>query len=255
MGDEIDFTNEEQRNTYITAQVKEQLDAQLDEKTQGLKTKNEELLGKLTKATDGNSALQTLIESLGGEENITKLTDVQKQLSNDERLKKLTSNDPKQIQEVIDAETAVARGQLEKRLDDAATALTEANTKAESATHQLQLNNLRSVVGKASAKLECRQGQEDEIFREAQSVFSFDENNMPVVMENDLVKLGADGKANFSAAEWLETTRETNSYRWPDSKAGGALGSGDDGGGGGLQKTYDNQKDFERDRKAQKKAG
>lgn len=242
--EDVDFTKPEQRDAYIAYTNQQASDVAVTGAVDGLKTKNAELLDKLSKQTKGSADMSALIESLGGEEGAAALVKVQKQLSTDERLQKLTSGDQKQIQEVLDSETSVLRASLQQQIDAAGEAVVEANQKADAATKQLQLNNLQAVVTEAARGLECRPGQEMEIFRDAANVFSFDENNMPVIMDNDVIKRGADGTSPFSTSEWLEGTRETNSYRWPDSVTGGALGAGPGGDGSRMPSSFKNQAEY-----------
>lgn len=230
----VDWSNEEQRNAYL----KSQIDAAVSTEVNGLKSKNQELLDKL-KAGQANAeqlaALQKTFESLGGEDGVKQLTEFQSKIANDERMKKLMSGEVSQIQEVIDAETGAMKANYENQI----TALTERAEAAEKNAlgYQTQIrdSDLRALCGAAAVKLGCNKGVDADVFRHAQETFTWnEEHGCHVISDNGVIKIGEDGKTPMSVVEWLDTTRDDNSYRWPPSVGGGAGGSNFQGDGGSV---------------------
>lgn len=252
MDDNIDWNDEGQRNEFI----KNQVAAGIASEVSGLKNKNQELLGKLQQATTNSeqlASLQKTFESLGGEEGIKGLVEFKTKVASDERMAKLMSGEMSQIQEVIDAETTAMRGNYENQI----TSLTERAEAAESQSKgylkKIHDGFLESDCNAAAVALECRPGTAAEIYRHAQQVFEWNEDHKQhVIMEDGVVKLGADGKSPMSPQEWLDSTRETASYRWPESVGGGAGGGGPAGSRGPVNTDGMDMSEYRKQRKAGK---
>jgi hypothetical protein len=224
-GDTVDWGNEEQRNKAIQAVV--------DKSVLGLKDKNTELLGKLAKlkGTGENTELNALIESLGGADAAKGLLTMKTALEKDERTKKLLSGNISEIESVINSQTTAMKANYENKLTLLNKQLEEATGKVGQLTGSIQQSALRAEVDKACAGLACLSGVNDDVFREAMSVFKFNEKGQPVILdEGEVVRLGADGKTPMSVQEWLDSTRESSPYRWADSRGTGGTGSGGNNG-------------------------
>lgn len=247
--DDIDWSDESQRSEALKKAIEEAVTKEVG----GLKSKNEELLSKLAKAKEGskdNAELAKLLESLGGEEGVKSLAAMKTALEKDERTKKLLSGDITQIEEVINSQTTAMKKNYENQIAKLQEQLEGELGKVNSLTGRLHDGKLRELVDKACSSLECLKGVSDDVFREAKSVFSFNEDGQPIIIDDsDVVRLGADGRTPMSVEEWLDSTRETSPYRWADSRGSGAGGSGGQG-GRNLQTDGMSMADYRRERSA-----
>lgn len=229
MAEEIDWSDEAQRTEYLQNQIR----SGVDEEAAGLKNKNQELLDKLAALKGSSEKIQQLestIQSLGGEDGVKKLIELKDKISSDERMSKLMSGEISQIQEVIDAETTAMRSNYENQISSLKQRAESAEQNSETLRGTIRDSQLQSLVNQAVQELGCLPGTAPEVFRHALEVFVWDaEKNCHVIKENDVVKLGGDGKAPMTISEWLDSTRESAAYRWPASKGGGASGSGPGG--------------------------
>ena len=233
---EIDWKDSTQVEAYNSF-VKEQVTAAVDKEVTGLKRNNEELLKQLktkeiadTLDVDNEAAnrfkkMETLFQSIGGEDGAKELAELKLRIDSDDKLKKITSGDVGQIQEIIDAETSAMRKSLESQNSALSEKLGTSESTIESLKRQIRTASLADACSSATSELKCLPGMQDEVFRHAQQVFEWSEDHKShVISENGIIKFGQDGRTPMTVKEWLDETREQNSYRWAPTRGGGGLG-------------------------------
>jgi hypothetical protein len=186
----------------------------------GLKTKNDELLGK-------NKEYQTRLASFNGLDPERAKT-LLEQMDHDEDLK-LFADGKKAV--VIDKYTERMRTSHTGELE-AERALTAAERqRAENYRGAVLDNHIRSVTG------DLHKGAVDDALLHARSIFTLDAKGNAVKLDaNGNPELGKDGKTPYSPAEWMEMQRELKPHWFPASTSGSGS-TGAQGTGSGTGKT------------------
>lgn len=218
-----------------TGDLQAQINAAVEAATKGLKTKNDELLGKLKTTSERLKAFDGLEPDL-----VRKLKD---KLDNDEDAQLLASGDK---QKVIEKYTERMRNDFATQLESERNNTKAANARAEAFAAQVLDNQIRAVTNGLH-----KTAVEDALLH-ARQIFSLDAKGNAVKLGNDgEPELGKDGKNPFSPSEWIESMKEAKPHWFPTSTSGS--GAGDAKPGSGQGKTI-KRADFERlspDRRAE----
>ncbi|TGV06470.1 hypothetical protein E4695_13015 [Alcaligenaceae bacterium 429] len=210
------------------AALKEALGAKakelLEQETSGLKGKNSELLGKLKTAQGDLDSFKSQFDGL----DIEAVKAVVSKAGQDEETRLIAEG---KIDEVVSRRTERLRGDLEKQLQ----AERERADKADAFANQFKDRVLSDSIREAASKAGALAEASDDIILRARSVFSLNEDGVPVAVDKDgQVIYGKDGKTPLSPLEWAEGLRESASHLWPRAQGAGQVG--DKGGKGGGKK-------------------
>lgn len=210
------------------AALKEALGAKakelLEQETSGLKGKNSELLGKLKTAQGDLDSFKSQFDGL----DIEAVKAIVSKAGQDEETRLIAEG---KIDEVVSRRTERLRGDLEKQLQAERDRADKAETFANQFKDRVLSDSIREAASKAGALAEAS----DDIILRARSVFSLNEDGMPVAIDKDgQVIYGKDGKTPLSPLEWAEGLRESASHLWPRAQGAGQVG--DKGGKGGGKK-------------------
>lgn len=210
------------------AALKEALGAKakelLEQETSGLKGKNSELLGKLKTAQGDLDSFKSQFDGL----DIEAVKAIVSKAGQDEETRLIAEG---KIDEVVSRRTERLRGDLEKQLQAERDRADKAETFANQFKDRVLSDSIREAASKAGALAEAS----DDIILRARSVFSLNEDGVPVAVDKDgQVIYGKDGKTPLSPLEWAEGLRESASHLWPRAQGAGQVG--DKGGKGGGKK-------------------
>lgn len=210
------------------AALKEALGAKakelLEQETSGLKSKNSELLGKLKTAQGDLDSFKSQFDGL----DIEAVKAIVSKAGQDEETRLIAEG---KIDEVVSRRTERLRGDLEKQLQAERDRADKAETFANQFKDRVLSDSIREAASKAGALAEAS----DDIILRARSVFSLNEDGVPVAVDKDgQVIYGKDGKTPLSPLEWAEGLRESASHLWPRTQGAGQVG--DKGGKGGGKK-------------------
>lgn len=210
------------------AALKEALGAKakelLEQETSGLKGKNSELLGKLKTAQGDLDSFKSQFDGL----DIEAVKTIVSKAGQDEETRLIAEG---KIDEVVSRRTERLRGDLEKQLQAERDRADKAETFANQFKDRVLSDSIREAASKAGALAEAS----DDIILRARSVFSLNEDGVPVAVDKDgQVIYGKDGKTPLSPLEWAEGLRESASHLWPRTQGAGQVG--DKGGKGGGKK-------------------
>lgn len=210
------------------AALKEALGAKakelLEQETSGLKGKNSELLGKLKTAQGDLDSFKSQFDGL----DIEAVKAIVSKAGQDEETRLIAEG---KIDEVVSRRTERLRGDLEKQLQAERDRADKAETFANQFKDRVLSDSIREAASKAGALAEAS----DDIILRARSVFSLNEDGVPVAVDKDgQVIYGKDGKTPLSPLEWAEGLRESASHLWPRTQGAGQVG--DKGGKGGGKK-------------------
>ena len=179
----------------------------------GLKSKNEELLGKVK---DG----QTKLAAYGNLDPARAKT-IMEQMDNDEDVK-LFSEGKKNV--VIDKYTERMRTSHLAELELERGKTTEQSNRADAYKGSVLDNQIRAATG------ECHKGAVEDALLLGRQIFSLDAKGNAVKLDSEgRPELGKDGKTPFSPVEWMELQREVKPHWFPATNSGsgsnGANGS------------------------------
>lgn len=192
----------------------------VDAAVRGLKTKNDELLGK-------NKEYQTRLAAFNGIDPARAATLIE-QMDHDEDLK-LFWEGKKAV--VIEKYTDRMRTSHAAELEAQRLATLAETNRANAFQGAVLDNHIRSVTG------DLHKGAVEDALLQARQIFSLDAKGNAVKLDAEgRPELGKDGKTPYSPAEWMETQRELKPHWFPASTSGSGS-TGAQGSGSGTGKT------------------
>jgi hypothetical protein len=190
----------------------------LDKEVNGLKSKNQELLGS-------NRSIKTELDKLKGQFeglDIDAVKGLLVKVGQDEETKLIAEG---KLDEVISKRTERLRTDSEKQIKAANERADKAEAFAAKYSDKVLADSIRAAAIKAGALPEAA---EDIILR-ARGTFKLNEDGEAIATDRGgEVVYGKDGKTPLSPLEWAESLRETATHLWP--RAQGAGPTGDQGG-------------------------
>jgi hypothetical protein len=185
--------------------------------TTGLKTKNDELLGKL-------KAGQDKLKEFDGVDPAT-FKAIQARLDNDEDIK-LFSEGKKN--EVIFKYTERMRQEHVAQLQEVENRVKAEAARADTYKGSVLDNQIRSAAGG------LHKGAIEDALLHARNIFSLDAKGVAVKLDSQgTPELGKDGKTPYSPAEWMEQQKELRPHWFPMGSTGSGSGSVKDSAGNG----------------------
>lgn len=204
--------------------VQARIDKAVEEAVAGLKGTNADLKAEKTELKNRLDGISTQFESLGGEEGLKKLLEMQERLAKDEVGKLLAEG---KHDEWFDKRAAPMVADYEKRLAAEVASKEEAIEKLKGSDAKLHSTLLDVGIGKACDKAEITAPAiRDHVKMLAEREFVFDaELGTHVIRDPDGgVVCGKDGKTPKTMVEWIEERKGVPEYRdywWPGSKGAG----------------------------------
>lgn len=178
--------------------------------TQGLKSKNEELLGSLRTAKDSLKRFDGIDPDA--------VNAMLKRFADDEEAGLIKEG---KIDEVLTKRTERMQTDFNKKLNDA----TELVNKANAAKGKLAERAVKAEILSAATKAGAMPEAFEDIFLRAKGIFTVNGDGDVVAMDGDDIIMGKDGKTPLSPLEWAESLRETAQHLWPKGQGSGAPGS------------------------------
>lgn len=178
----------------------------------GLKSKNEELLGKLKAASDQ-------LKSFDGIDPVA-TKELLARFENDEELKLIRDG---KHSELIERKTEKARKEAERLVKEAQDRAQQAEIRANQFSKRVLDNQIREAAAKVGIHAHA---VEDALFR-GQSMFTLDADGQAVQLDQEgQPVLGKDGKTVFRPLEWLEGMKEVAPHWFPANSTGGGAPGG-----------------------------
>ena len=220
--------------TFVTdlKEVKEQLHDQYDKTDEGfvLNVDGSDYKKKLSEFRGNNIILRQEQEQIQANLDKFKDIDVAKYKKMQDKLAEIENK------ELIDV------GEFDERMQQRVTTMkadydgktAALNTKLESVVAERDLfkSNLdtlsvNDVITKAATKSGSLQsGALTHIHAMARGVWKVNDNGVPVAMDGEKLKYGADGKLPMEADEWIQSVKQSSPYLWKQNEGGSAPGSG-----------------------------
>ena len=178
----------------------------------GLKSKNEELLGKLKNTNEQLKAFEG-IDPVATKELLARF-------ENDEELKLIKDG---KHSELIERKTEKARQEAARLIKAAEDKAAQAESRASQFSKRVLDNQIREAAAKVGIHAHAI---EDALFR-GHSMFTLDADGQAVQLDRDgQPVLGKDGKSVFRPLEWLEGMKEVAPHWFPAGSSGGGAPGG-----------------------------
>lgn len=178
----------------------------------GLKSKNEELLGKLKNTNEQLKAFEG-IDPVATKELLARF-------ENDEELKLIKDG---KHSELIERKTEKARQEAARLIKAAEDKAAQAEARASQFSKRVLDNQIREAAAKVGIHAHAI---EDALFR-GHSMFTLDADGQAVQLDQDgQPVLGKDGKSVFRPLEWLEGMKEVAPHWFPAGSSGGGAPGG-----------------------------
>lgn len=196
--------------------INKRIQAAIATEVAGLKTKNEELLGKMNqqkeqlKQFDGldPAALKAMKDRLDADEDVKLLAEGKKEM-------------------VIEKYTQRMRAEHQAQLDAAEERVKAEAQRADIYKGSVLDNQIRAVT------TGMHPGAVEDALLHARNIFSLDAKGRAVKLDSEgRPELGKDGSSPFSPAEWIETQKELKPHWFPSGTTGSGSGVARDGGNG-----------------------
>lgn len=205
-------------------EIQAKIDQEVAKAVEGLKSNNSDLKNEKTQLKEQFEQLKKQLDSIGGVEGITKLSQIQNALSNSEEAKLLKEG---QYDKWLEMKTEGIRSEYEGKIE----ALTQSNEeykgKYESTISDFRGKTLESKIREACTKAGVIGSAVDDVILRAKNSFSFDDDgNMVIKGKDGNIEYLEDGKTPKGASEWVSGMKETARHWFGESQGSGAGGSG-----------------------------
>lgn len=202
--------SETTESTIIAPEVQAIIDANVNEAVTGLKAKNSELLGKLSKASDALKRFDGIDPDA--------VRTILSKFASDEEAGLIAKGD---IDAVLNKRTERMQGEHSKAIK----AEQDKWAKSEAKASKLAARTLAGAIVEAAVKAGVKKNATEDVVLRGQSLWRLNDDGDPVAMSGDEVVLGKDGKTPLSPQEWAESLRETASHLFESAQGSNALGS------------------------------
>jgi hypothetical protein len=189
---------------------------EFDAEVKGLKTKNDELLGKNKKLTDSVTGLQESMKAFDGIDPKA-VREMMAVFHGNEEMQLLKDG---KFDEVVNRRTSklteAHQAELKKR---------EEMTAAEKARADKFLARVRdNALRSAAIEAGVHKSAIDDILLHGAQVFTVNDGGDAVMLKDGEVVLGKDGKTPFSPTEWLTSLEASKPHWFPNGNAGAPQG-------------------------------
>ncbi len=196
----------------ITPEIEAVIAARVAEVTNGLKTKNSELLASLQKQKETLKQFEGI--------DVESVKQIMARFENDEEAKLIKDG---KFDQVIERRTEKLRAESERQVQQALEKAQAADKRAKNFEGLVLDNHIRAAAATAGMH---PQAIEDALFR-GRSIFTLDAEGKAIQLGEDKHPvLGKDGKSPFTPAEWLEVMKATAPHWFPTGSTGAGGGQG-----------------------------
>jgi len=208
-----------------------QIAAAVEKETANLKAFNQKVIDEKRELENQFKGLKGTLDKLGGDDGITALLNMKKNLEKDEVGKLLAEG---KHDEWFEKRAGSLKRDYENQMANLTAQLEQATEKNGLLDSKLRGTVLKAEVLSAAKDAGVLGTAVPDIQLRAERAFEFDtERDMLVVKDSDGgVLFGKDGTSPKTVSEWLDEQKDDARHWWPASQGSGAAGSGDAGGKG-----------------------
>ena len=203
--------------------------AEVVKATQGLKSKNDELLNEVKAERERRKAYEVQIQNMGSQEDINKARDLMERMQADADLRMIVEGGKAAFEDVLTRRTKSVVGAERAAKEAAERAAQDAAARADAAQNRWRSERLNFEVTSAVSKAKALPEAAEYIRIKAEQMFHLDdETGKPALREGvDVI----DRSGNPHTLEtWVESLRDTNPFFFGIPSGGGAGGGNGRGG-------------------------
>jgi hypothetical protein len=203
--------------------------AEVVKATQGLKSKNDELLNEVKAEREKRKAYEVQIQSMGNQEDNNKARDLMERMQADADLRMIVEGGKAAFEDVLTRRTKSVVGAERAAKEAAERAAQEAAARAEAAQNRWRSERLNFEVTSAVSKAKALPEAAEYIRIKAEQMFVLDDESGKPALREGVDVIDRSGNPH-TLDTWVESLRDTNPFFFGIPSGGGAGGGNARGG-------------------------
>ena len=197
--------------------------------TQGLKSKNDELLNEVKAEREKRKAYEAQIQSMGSQEDNNKARDLMERMQADADLRMIVEGGKAAFEDVLTRRTKSVVGAERAAKEAAERAAQDAAARAEAAQNRWRSERLNYEVTSAVSKAKALPEAAEYIRIKAEQMFVLDDESGKPTLREGVDVIDRSGNPH-TLDTWVESLRDTNPFFFGIPSGGGAGGGNGRGG-------------------------
>jgi hypothetical protein len=203
--------------------------AEVVKATQGLKSKNDELLNEVKAEREKRKAYEVQIQSMGSQEDNNKARDLMERMQADADLRMIVEGGKAAFEDVLTRRTKSVVGAERAAKEAAERAAQDAAARAEAAQNRWRSERLNFEVTSAVSKAKALPEAAEYIRIKAEQMFVLDDESGKPALREGVDVIDRSGNPH-TLDTWVESLRDTNPFFFGIPSGGGAGGGNARGG-------------------------
>ena len=203
--------------------------AEVVKATQGLKSKNDELLNEVKAEREKRKAYEAQIQSMGSQEDNNKARDLMERMQADADLRMIVEGGKAAFEDVLTRRTKSVVGAERAAKEAAERAAQDAAARAEAAQNRWRSERLNYEVTSAVSKAKALPEAAEYIRIKAEQMFVLDDESGKPALREGVDVIDRSGNPH-TLDTWVESLRDTNPFFFGIPSGGGAGGGNARGG-------------------------
>jgi len=203
--------------------------AEVVKATQGLKSKNDELLNEVKAEREKRKAYEVQIQSMGNQEDNNKARDLMERMQADADLRMIVEGGKAAFEDVLTRRTKSVVGAERAAKEAAERAAQEAAARADAAQNRWRSERLNFEVTSAVSKAKALPEAAEYIRIKAEQMFHLDDETGKPTLREGVDVIDRSGNPH-TLDTWVESLRDTNPFFFGMPSGGGAGGGNGRGG-------------------------
>lgn len=203
--------------------------AEVVKATQGLKSKNDELLNEVKAEREKRKAYEVQIQSMGNQEDNNKARDLMERMQADADLRMIVEGGKAAFEDVLTRRTKSVVGAERAAKEAAERAAQESAARADAAQNRWRSERLNFEVTSAVSKAKALPEAAEYIRIKAEQMFHLDDETGRPVLREGVDVIDRSGNPH-TLDTWVESLRDTNPFFFGIPSGGGAGGGNGRGG-------------------------
>ena len=204
--------------------------AEVQKATQGLKSKNDELLNEVKAERQKRQEYETQIRNMGSQDDITKARELMERMQADADLRMIVEGGKAAFEDVLTRRTKSVVSAERAAKEAAERAAQEAAARAEAAQNRWRSERLNYEVTSAVSKAKALPEAAEYIRIKAEQMFVLDDESGKPRLREGVDVIDRSGNPH-TLDTWVESLRDTNPFFFGMPSGGGAGGGGNGRGG------------------------
>ena len=203
--------------------------AEVAKATQGLKSKNDELLNEVKAEREKRKTYEVQIQNMGSQDDINKARDLMERMQADADLRMIVEGGKAAFEDVLTRRTKSVVGAERAAKEAAERAAQDAAARAEAAQNRWRSERLNYEVTSAVSKAKALPEAAEYIRIKAEQMFVLDDESGKPALREGVDVIDRSGNPH-TLDTWVESLRDTNPFFFGIPSGGGAGGGNGRGG-------------------------